>query len=256
MHRLSAAGLEPALVPGGAGLGDLPGIGRDESEDRRAGDAGGHPGGRCGSRGAAPRQAAVLGPDGDLLPVASGAADHHFRDWHADVLEQGLRADIRPDAVAQPHRGGHAVCDPHHAGGVGRVRPFSGGGRREIIAQPKLYAFDTGFVCHARGWDRLRLEDLGTLWEHMVLETLLPHPPEKSCSGAINPNAKSILSFPVRAARWMPSSASGALPHSILKTSAPSEPFTQAAGMSYAVRTCQNHSNAVWVICSSNLWTQ
>jgi hypothetical protein len=31
------------------------------------------------------------------------------------------------------------------------VRPFSGGGRREIIAQPKLYAFDTGFVCHARG---------------------------------------------------------------------------------------------------------
>jgi predicted AAA+ superfamily ATPase len=56
------------------------------------------------------------------------------------------------------------------------VRPFSGGGRREIIAQPKLYAFDTGFVCHARGWDRLRLEDLGTLWEHMVLETLLAAP--------------------------------------------------------------------------------
>jgi predicted AAA+ superfamily ATPase len=56
------------------------------------------------------------------------------------------------------------------------VRPFSGGGRREIIAQPKLYAFDTGFVCHARGWDRLRPEDLGTLWEHLVLDTLIAAP--------------------------------------------------------------------------------
>jgi hypothetical protein len=56
------------------------------------------------------------------------------------------------------------------------VRPFSGGGRREIIAQPKLYAFDTGFVCHARGWDRLRPEDLGILWEHLVLDTLVAAP--------------------------------------------------------------------------------
>lgn len=56
------------------------------------------------------------------------------------------------------------------------VRPFSGGGRREIIAQPKLYAFDTGFVCHARGWDRLKPEDLGFLWEHLVLDTLVAAP--------------------------------------------------------------------------------
>ena len=56
------------------------------------------------------------------------------------------------------------------------VRPFSGGGRREIIAQPKLYAFDTGFVCHARGWDRLKPEDLGVLWEHLVLDTLVATP--------------------------------------------------------------------------------
>jgi uncharacterized protein len=56
------------------------------------------------------------------------------------------------------------------------VRPFSGGGRREIIAQPKLYAFDTGFVCHARGWDRLKPEDLGTLWEHLVLDALVAAP--------------------------------------------------------------------------------
>jgi predicted AAA+ superfamily ATPase len=53
------------------------------------------------------------------------------------------------------------------------IRPFAGGGRREIVAQPKVFGFDTGLVCHARGWDRLRLEDCGVLWEHLVLDTLL-----------------------------------------------------------------------------------
>ncbi len=53
------------------------------------------------------------------------------------------------------------------------VRPFSGGGRREIVAQPKAFAFDTGLVCHARGWDRLRPDDCGVLWEHLVLDTLI-----------------------------------------------------------------------------------
>jgi len=54
-----------------------------------------------------------------------------------------------------------------------RVRPFSAGGRREIVAQPKLFGFDTGFICHARGWDSLRADDCGILWEHLVLDTLL-----------------------------------------------------------------------------------
>lgn len=53
------------------------------------------------------------------------------------------------------------------------VRPFAGGGRREIVAQPKVFGFDTGLVCHARGWDRLRAKDCGLLWEHLVLETLV-----------------------------------------------------------------------------------
>ncbi len=53
------------------------------------------------------------------------------------------------------------------------VRPFSAGGRREIIAQPKVFGFDTGLACHARGWDRLRAEDCGTLWEHLVLDALI-----------------------------------------------------------------------------------
>ncbi|MSU49527.1 MAG: ATP-binding protein [Opitutus sp.] len=53
------------------------------------------------------------------------------------------------------------------------VRPFSAGGRREIVAQPKVFGFDTGLICHARGWDRLRPEDCGILWEHLVLDTLI-----------------------------------------------------------------------------------
>jgi hypothetical protein len=53
------------------------------------------------------------------------------------------------------------------------VRPFSGGGRREIIAQPKVFGFDTGLICHARGWDHLRAEDCGTLWEHLTLDALI-----------------------------------------------------------------------------------
>jgi predicted AAA+ superfamily ATPase len=53
------------------------------------------------------------------------------------------------------------------------VRPYSAGGRREIVAQPKVFGFDTGLVCHARGWDYLRTEDCGVLWEHLVLDTLI-----------------------------------------------------------------------------------
>lgn len=52
------------------------------------------------------------------------------------------------------------------------VPPFHGGGKREIVARPKCYAFDTGFVCHERGWDSIRDEDRGLLWEHLVLDAL------------------------------------------------------------------------------------
>lgn len=52
------------------------------------------------------------------------------------------------------------------------VRPFHGGGQNELVKQPKVYAFDTGFVSFARGWDPLRPEDFGALWEHLVLEQL------------------------------------------------------------------------------------
>ena len=52
------------------------------------------------------------------------------------------------------------------------IRPFSSRRATEIIAAPKVYAFDTGFVCHYRGWSALRDDDLGVLWEHFVLNEL------------------------------------------------------------------------------------
>ena len=52
------------------------------------------------------------------------------------------------------------------------VRPFSRHPASEIAAAPKVYAFDTGFVCAHRGWTTLRREDLGFLWEHFALNEL------------------------------------------------------------------------------------
>ena len=52
------------------------------------------------------------------------------------------------------------------------VRPFSSRRSNEIIAAPKVYGFDTGFVCAFRGWTTLRPDDLGRLWEHYVLNEL------------------------------------------------------------------------------------
>jgi len=58
------------------------------------------------------------------------------------------------------------------------MRPFHGGGHNEIVRQPKVYAFATGFVSFARGWDPLCPDDCGTLWEHLVLEQLQAQFPE------------------------------------------------------------------------------
>jgi predicted AAA+ superfamily ATPase len=52
------------------------------------------------------------------------------------------------------------------------LRPFHGRKSKEIVSAPKVYAFDTGFVCHARGWNSLRARDLGELWEHFVLNEI------------------------------------------------------------------------------------
>src|SRR3990172_1775210 len=49
------------------------------------------------------------------------------------------------------------------------LRPFSTHRATEIVSAPKVYGFDTGFVCYHRGWTDLRREDMGALWEHLVL---------------------------------------------------------------------------------------
>ncbi len=53
------------------------------------------------------------------------------------------------------------------------LRPFSAHKPTEVVAAPKVYAFDTGFVAAFRGWKELRTEDYGILWEHMVLNEMV-----------------------------------------------------------------------------------
>lgn len=55
------------------------------------------------------------------------------------------------------------------------VRPFSTHRSTEIISAPKVYVFDTGFMCYYRGWHELRREDFGILWEHLVLNEIQAH---------------------------------------------------------------------------------
>jgi predicted AAA+ superfamily ATPase len=52
------------------------------------------------------------------------------------------------------------------------IKPFSRHRRTEIVAAPKVYAFDTGFVCYYKGWHELRPGDFGYLWEHFVLNEM------------------------------------------------------------------------------------
>ena len=52
------------------------------------------------------------------------------------------------------------------------LRPFSTHRPTEIVSAPKVYGFDTGFVCYHRGWHSLRSEDKGLLWEHFVLNEI------------------------------------------------------------------------------------
>ena len=52
------------------------------------------------------------------------------------------------------------------------IRPFSTSRPAEIVSVPKVYGFDTGFVCYFKGWHELRPDDMGVLWEHYVLNEL------------------------------------------------------------------------------------
>lgn len=52
------------------------------------------------------------------------------------------------------------------------LRPFSSNRATEIVSAPKVYGFDTGFVCYHRGIDALRPDDMGLVWEHFVLNEI------------------------------------------------------------------------------------
>jgi len=58
---------------------------------------------------------------------------------------------------------------------VHMLRPYSSHRPTEIVSAPKVYGFDTGFICYHRGWHRLRHDDLGLLWEHFVLNEIQAH---------------------------------------------------------------------------------
>lgn len=58
------------------------------------------------------------------------------------------------------------------------IRPFSTRRSTEILSAPKVYAFDTGFIHYYSGWQDLRPEDLGLLWESYVLNELQARAPD------------------------------------------------------------------------------
>ncbi|MBI2602462.1 MAG: ATP-binding protein [Deltaproteobacteria bacterium] len=53
------------------------------------------------------------------------------------------------------------------------LRPWGRGKQNEIVRRPKIYGFDTGMVCFAKGIFELRPEDKGLLLEHTILQELL-----------------------------------------------------------------------------------
>ncbi|MCH7590620.1 ATP-binding protein, partial [PVC group bacterium] len=55
------------------------------------------------------------------------------------------------------------------------IRPFSKNPKTEIVSAPKVYAFDTGFVCYHKGFNELRSDDMGLLWEHFVINEIFAH---------------------------------------------------------------------------------
>ncbi len=101
------------------------------------------------------------------------------------------------------------------------VRPFSSHRATEIVAAPKVYGFDTGFVCYYRGWSQLRQEDLGSLWEHFVLNEIMAHTQSRDIRYWRNKRGQEV-DFVLTRARGLPIAieckwaASGFSPRSVL----------------------------------------
>ena len=101
------------------------------------------------------------------------------------------------------------------------IRPFSSHRATEIVAAPKVYGFDTGFVCYHRGWSQLRQEDLGSLWEHFVLNEIMAHTQSRDIRYWRNKRGQEV-DFVLTRARGLPIAieckwaASGFSPRSLL----------------------------------------
>jgi predicted AAA+ superfamily ATPase len=92
-----------------------------------------------------------------LLRQSGSLMDYTHLARLSDVSRHTVKAHVEAMGIA------HAVF---------LLPPFQGGGRREITRRPKCYCFDTGFVTFVKGWDSIREDDRGLLWEHLVLDTL------------------------------------------------------------------------------------
>ncbi len=92
-----------------------------------------------------------------LLLQSGGMADFSCLAKDSELSRPTVMAHVEALSVA------HAIF---------LVSPFAGGGRREIVRRPKVYGFDTGFVTFVKGWESIREDDRGLLWEHLVLDEL------------------------------------------------------------------------------------
>lgn len=92
-----------------------------------------------------------------LLRQSGGFIDYSNLAKLCDLSRPTVKAHIEAMTVS------HAIY---------QLSPFHGGGRREITQRPKCYGFDTGFVTYIKGWDSIREDDRGLLWEHLVLDAL------------------------------------------------------------------------------------
>lgn len=92
-----------------------------------------------------------------ILRQSGGLVDYSNLAKLSDMSRPTVKAHIEAMSIA------HAVF---------LLPPFHGGGRREITHRPKCFGFDTGFITFINGWDRIREDDRGLLWEHLVLDTL------------------------------------------------------------------------------------
>lgn len=100
-----------------------------------------------------------------LMRQSSGLIEYSNLAKLADLSRPTVKAHIEAMAIA------HAIY---------LLPPFYGGSRREFTRRPKCYAFDTGFITFIKGWDTIREDDRGLLWEHLVLDALRTAVPEFS----------------------------------------------------------------------------